>query len=144
MKPKLDYFIGRPFESVEQGDEDWQWVVKLQGNTLIRNLDEERTAAPSGLDGTSLLSVEEPEGEAVMLLFGTAGPDASDVVSQVALTPDKYSISDENFPDEDEPDTTLPDDPSPDRVIDGPTAQRESPLEGSEEPSQARRASKKG
>lgn len=128
LTPKLDYYVGRPVESIES-ESGWDWAIRFSGDVLVRNTDKRRTAAPSDelvgqLYFTAILGETDTR-----LQFGHYDADQQPVVdSEVVLTPTQYTITDERFEggphfpqslDAEEQDL-LPDDPSVERVVDGP------------------------
>jgi hypothetical protein len=130
MRPGLDHYVGRPFVSVFQSDnDDYDWAIELEGGVLIRNKDGRRTAAPTEeeLGGTSLLLVTFSEMDTI-LHFGMSSAPGSTTVKEITLTPTQYTLSDaavygevEIYPQvPDAEETVIPDDPSVDRVADGP------------------------
>jgi len=144
MAADLTYFVGRPFVSVEGGDE---WVIVLDGNARITNYDHRRSAPdPDTLVGTSFILPIFSELD-TRLQFGRNNADTGEVeiLTEVTLTPALYTISDPNYATTEvypqvpqEIADELPPDPSADRVADGP----EEP-QGDEEPQQEEPKSKK-
>jgi hypothetical protein len=119
----LSYFTGRTFETLDQGQDDWDWAINLSGGATIRNKDEDR-AAPDveKLDGMILLRPIFGELD-TRLQFGSL----ETMTSEVILTPTKYTISDPIYAIEEmypqvtaDVDDMLPEDPSEDRVATGP------------------------
>jgi len=128
----LTYFNGRPFDSVEEG-EDGEWTIVLQGNGRIVNKDPEKLVPnPDDLTGTQFLRAVYSQAETT-LQFGVNDMVATEIV----LNPTLYSMSDPNYTPDGEiypqvaPDyqEEIPPDPSDDRVADGP----ENPDEGDDE-----------
>lgn len=128
---KLDYYLGRPFESVIQNEdgEKWEWGIQLEGGVTIRNLDSDRTTVPdeSVFAGTSFLAVNFTD-EETTLKFGHSGPEGVRYVGEIELTPALYSLADDEytrgeevFPGVEQAVTSnLPPDPSSERVAEAP------------------------
>jgi hypothetical protein len=122
MRPSIDHYFGRPFDSIVKGDENWDWAIQLDGGVQIKNKDQSLTTAPSNLDGSSLMTVTYGELDTT-LNFGTP----TNMQASVVLTPTLYTISDPLNPSDVEiypqvpEEVVIPDDPSGDRVADGPT-----------------------
>lgn len=128
-RPKLDYFNGRPFAELVQGNESWDWALKFTDGSLIRNTDKRRTAAPveSALVGTSLGSVQEDSNVVWTLNFIQSAVDGIASSAEVQVTPSQTVIADPVYSSDEEVyavpepvEDTLPPDPSPDRVASGP------------------------
>lgn len=125
----LDHYVGRPFVSVFQGDDAYDWAIQLEGGVLIRNKDGRRTAAPKEeeLAGSSFLLTTFSELDTI-LHFGTSNVSGSTTTLEITLTPTQYTLSDpeqygetEIYPQvPDNEESLIPDDPSPDRVAEGP------------------------
>lgn len=124
VRPSLDHYTGRPVDSVIQyGDEDWQWAVRLEGGTLIKNHDKRRTVAPSDVIlgtvvGNSIYSELDTR-----IVFSNG--------EEVVFTPTKYSLSDPGFTGDREvfpqdvaaEEAVVIPDPSDRRVVNGPSAE---------------------
>jgi len=119
--PDLTYFIGRPFDRLDQGDAG-EWTIVLDGDALITNKDP-AVALPDedSLKGTQFIRPIFSETD-TRIQFGT--PDA--VSYEITLNPMQYTINSPEitgeeplYPQVPAPDS-LPPDPSDDRVPDGP------------------------
>lgn len=136
LSPIVDYFIGRPVVGLEKtGNPRNCWALRLEGDVLIHNKDEDREI-PDDLDvaGTSLLRVAYHE-DMTRLIVGTVNPQTEMIERscEIIFTPSNYTIADpeysgddEVYPqhvdaEEDEILAARPEDPSPERVADGPT-----------------------
>jgi len=130
MKPQLDYVIGRPVESVDVGDEGWDWSIRFTGDIILRNHDKRRTRAPE-IMGMVFFNQVLSETDTV-LNFGHYDQTTAPVIDEeVKFTATEYSITDPRFPDHEEhfpqrpdPEEDItrmpPEDPSPERVADEP------------------------
>jgi hypothetical protein len=138
VKPSVDYLYGRQVESVgrnEKAEGDWDWYIKFEGGSIIRNHDKRRKALPK-ITGLVLLAALYSELD-TRLVFGHHDQvDGSVTDEEITLTPTAYSISDSRFPGgphfpqrlDPEEESLLPADPSGERVAEGP----EVLLEGTE------------
>jgi hypothetical protein len=124
----LTYFIGRPFASLEEGD-DGEWSIVLDGNARITNKDSGvELPVLEELQGTQFLRPIFSQTE-TRLQFGVI----DNIVCEVALTPTQYTISDPSIVTEGdvypqvpvELADSVPPDPSDERVADGPEPEQE-------------------
>lgn len=99
---RLDYFIGRTLSEITDGPNGWDWIVRLDGNTTIRNKDTSRTATPSGTIGATVINVEAQQDGSIALCCGGAGrnPDGtlwSSTPTEIYFTPGQYTIADQFY-----------------------------------------------
>lgn len=128
MKPSLDYYIGRPVEAVETGEEGaWDWAILFPGDVRVHNTDQDKTEIPEDVEGKIFLSTAMGELDTRMM-FGHYEDGEPVIDTTVELSPLEYTISDERFeggphyPQRlEEEEEALPEDPSPDRVAEGPS-----------------------
>lgn len=99
---QLDYYNGRALEEIIEGEEDWQWALKLSGDAIIKNWDKRRGVPDLPL-GMGLLMVILEIGS-TQLVFGRVDPASSEISDEhrVVLTPTQYSITDPQFAAEEE------------------------------------------
>src|SRR5262245_29123889 len=129
MIPKLDYYIGRPVQAVEAGEEDYDWSIRFEDNVIVRNTDKDRTTMPDTAIQGMVFFMAMFDPDETRMQFGHYEDGEPAVDTEVILSPLQYSISDErfeggpHFPQRDpepSPEDELPEDPSPERVADGP------------------------
>jgi hypothetical protein len=128
---KLEYYHGRAYERVVQGDEAWDWAIEISGDVLIRNKDKRRTAAPDSekLEGTSLVRTAYSD-TSTMLEFGISGPQGYRLAEEVVFTPSLYTLADpsyemdeETYPQrEQEAEVVSLHDPWAENAVDGPVS----------------------
>jgi len=121
MNPQIDHYHGRAVTEIFQDDEENHWGIGLEGDVIIRNMDDS-TPAPDGIDGTVLLGSSGADGVTTMQ-FGLSGPTGVEVLREISLADYVIAVPDGTDPEAEE--TELPEDPSADRVVDGPEAQSE-------------------
>lgn len=134
-RPSLDHFIGRVVKEVEEGSEDGQWSITLDGGIVISNKDSEvGMPDPTELDGKTFCMVILGELD-TQLCFGNPSPNGVLGEFWVSLSPTRYTLAglegqtEEIYPQmPEELESVLPPDPSSERIVDGPVE----PQEGSD------------
>lgn len=139
MQRALDHYVGRKVKRIHKpkkkdGIPQHEWTIELEGGATIKNYDENAEDPPNGIQGKSLQTVILLPDQTIAK-FGQiqmTGPDDYEPfnVTDVELTPSKYSISDqgtEEFPqtisEEERAAINLslvPEDPSPERAAPAP------------------------
>lgn len=91
----LTYFHGQELVEIIQGEEPWQWALKLGGDAIIKNWDERRTSVPEIERGVGFLLTIYEETQ-TQLVFGTvdAATNTPNEAGRVIFTPTQYSITD--------------------------------------------------
>lgn len=124
----LDHFVGRVVEEVVPGDKDGEWGIKLEGGTVIWNLDKKIKLPKGSLDGT-ILARADLTGKDPILEFHQGATK----VATVKLNADKNSVNRTEGQASVSPRTAveaaehLPPDPTPERVVEGPETPRQTP-----------------
>lgn len=99
----VDYYHGQVLEEIVQGEEAWQWALRLSGGAVIKNWDERRTSAPEIPQGSGFLLTTFDVSQTT-LVFGVVDPITETPTEQgrVVFTPTQYSITDPVYAAEDE------------------------------------------
>jgi hypothetical protein len=91
----VDYYHGQSLEEIIEGDEGWDWAIRLNGGALIKNQDKRRTAVPEIPLGLGLLMTTYDQ-EQTTLVFGNVDPVSGDVSQEyrIVFNPMQYTITD--------------------------------------------------
>jgi len=93
--PELGLYIGQKVVAITQGAEKWEWGIKLESGTEIRNKDVRETFQPMGLVNMRFQSMSLDMKGTVLHFMGGGASKVS-----VGLKPTGYVIYDPRYGDE--------------------------------------------
>lgn len=66
MKPDLSLYVGNYVQGIVRGDEPWQWGIRLDDGTEIRNKDRGETFVPDDIVGARIKTIMFSEADTVI------------------------------------------------------------------------------